>query len=95
MVRSGSEAASQAWNVVVDSGSVRAKHGGDLTGSNPIDRAKPGTKYHVVVSTGGISLGALPSTANVHHTMMFPALLRLALAVSAQIRRLYADAGRL
>ena len=93
MVRSGPEAASQAWDVVVDSCSVRAKHGGDLTGPNPTDRGKPGTKYHVIVSTDGIPLGALPSAANVHDTMMFPALLRLALAVAAQIRRLYADAG--
>ena len=60
---------------------------------NPTDRGKPGTKYHVVVSTDGIPLGALPSAANVHDTMMFPSLLRLAMAVCAQVRRLYADAG--
>ena len=60
---------------------------------NPTDRGKPGTKYHVVVSTDGLPLGALPSAANVHDTMMFPSLLRLAMAVCAQVRRLYADAG--
>src|SRR4051812_40662195 len=27
--------------------SVRAKHGGELTGPNPTDRGKAGTKYHV------------------------------------------------
>lgn len=41
MARSGPNAA--AWDVVVDSGSVRAKRGGELTGANPTDRGKLGT----------------------------------------------------
>src|SRR6476620_9975913 len=40
MVRSGPEAAAAAWDVIIDSCSVRAKHGGELTGPNPTDRAK-------------------------------------------------------
>jgi transposase len=91
MVRSGPEATS--WDVVVDSCSVRAKHGGELTGPNPTDRGKPGTKYHVVVSTDGIPLAAVPSAANVHDTRLFPHLLRLAQVVCAAIGRLYADAA--
>src|SRR3954453_12763902 len=79
MVRSGPEGA--PWDVVVDSCSVRAKHGGELTGPNPTDRGKAGTKYHVVVATDGIPLGAVPSAANVHDTRLFPHLLRLAQAV--------------
>src|SRR4051794_7306558 len=47
--RSGPEAAAAAWDVVIDSGSVRAKRGGELTGPNPTDRAKRGTQYHVIV----------------------------------------------
>ena len=43
MVRSGPEVA--AWNVVVDSCSVRAKRGGELTGRNLTDRGKRGTAY--------------------------------------------------
>src|SRR5215207_6159678 len=66
MARSGPEVAS--WEVVVDSCSVRAKHGGELTGPNPTDRGKIGTKYHVVVATDGLPLGAVPSAANVHDT---------------------------
>jgi Transposase DDE domain. len=93
MVRSGPEAAAQAWDVVVDSCSVRAKRGGALTGPNPTDRGKPGTKYHVVVSTDGLPLAAVPSAANVHDTKLFPDLLRLAMVVCASIARLYADAG--
>jgi transposase len=93
MARSGPEAAAAAWDVVVDSCSVRAKHGGELTGPNPTDRGKRGTQYHVVVATDGIPLAALPSAANVHDTMLFPSLLRRALVVCVAIARLYADAG--
>ncbi|WP_236025129.1 hypothetical protein [Arenibaculum pallidiluteum] len=49
MARSGPDAA--AWDVALDSSSVRAKRGGELTGPNPTDRCKAGTKFHVVVST--------------------------------------------
>jgi transposase len=91
MVRAGPEAA--PWDVVVDSCSVRAKRGGELTGPNPTDRGKPGTKYHVVVATDGLPLGAVPSAANVHDTRLFPHLLRLAQVVCAAIGRLYADAA--
>ena len=61
MVRAGPEPA--CWDVVVDSCSVRAKHGGELTGPNPTDRGKAGTKYHIVASTDGIPLAAVPSAA--------------------------------
>jgi transposase len=91
MVRAGPEATT--WDVVVDSCSVRAKRGGELTGPNPTDRGKAGTKYHVVVSTDGIPLAAVPSAANVHDTRLFPHLLCLAQVVCAAIGKLYADAG--
>ena len=90
MVRSGPEG---TWDVVVDSCSVRAKRGGELTGPDPTDRGKAGTKYHVVVSTDGIPPAAVPSAANVHGKRLFPHLLRLALAICAAIGRLYADAA--
>src|SRR3954454_11311178 len=91
MVRSGPDVA--AWDVVVDSCSVRAKRGGALTGRNPTDRGKLGTKYHVVVSSDGIPLGAVPSAANVHDTRLFRHLLHLAQIVGAAIAKLYADAA--
>jgi transposase len=91
MVRAGPEIT--PWSIVVDSCSVRAKHGGELTGPNPTDRGKLGTKYHVVVATDGLPLAAIPSAANVHDTRLFPHLLCLAQAVCAAIGRLYADAG--
>jgi transposase len=90
MVRAGPEV---VWDVVVDSCSVRAKRGGELTGPNPTDRGKAGTKVHVVASTDGIPLAAVPSAANAHDTRLFPHLLRLAQVVCAAIGRLYADAA--
>src|SRR3569832_2453066 len=71
MVRSGPEAAAAAWDVVIDSCSVRAKHGGELTGPNPTDRAKKNTKKQKHKTSDGIPLAALPSAANVHDTMLF------------------------
>ena len=93
MARSDPETAAREVDVIVDSCSVRAKHGGELTGPNPTDRGKPGTKYHVVVSSDGLPLGAIASAANVHDTRMFPEVLRLALVVGVRIARLLADAG--
>ena len=93
MVRFSPETAAKALDVVVDSCSVRAKHGGDLTGPNPTDRGKRGTKYHIVVSTEGWPLGAVASAANVNDTTLFPELLRLALVVGVAISRVVADAG--
>jgi hypothetical protein len=51
----------------------RAKRGGELTGPNPTDRDKRGTKYDLVVASEGIPFAALPSAAYVHDTMLFPA----------------------
>src|SRR5215208_5218789 len=92
MARSGPEVAS--WEeVVVDSCSVRAKRGGELTGPNPTDRGKAGTKYHLVVATDGIPLGVVPSAASVHDTRLSRHLLHLAQIVGAAIAKLYADAA--
>src|ERR1041385_5769844 len=93
MVRSGPEAAAAAWDVVIDSCSVRAKRGGELTGPNPTDRGKRGTKYHVLVASYGIPLAAIASAANGNGMMLFPALVRGAVVVRAAIARLYADAA--
>ena len=71
---------------------MRVKRGGALTGPNPTDRDKPGTKYHVV-ATDGLPLGAVPSAANVHDTHLFRHLLPLAQVACAAITRLDADAG--
>ncbi|HET6365313.1 MAG TPA: IS5 family transposase [Nitrospirota bacterium] len=92
-LRSGPAAAAEAIAIVVDSCSVRAKHGGDLVGPNPTDRGKPGTKYHVITLTDGTPLGAIASKANTNDTILLPHLLKLAQAVCASIAKLFADAG--
>jgi hypothetical protein len=50
----------------LDSASFPAKGGGELTGPNPTDRGKAGSKRHIMVDAGGIPLAVLPSVANVH-----------------------------
>jgi transposase len=50
---------------IIDSSSVRAAYGGEQTGPSPVDRAKPGTKHHVIVEGHGIPLAASVTGANV------------------------------
>jgi hypothetical protein len=47
-------------DLILDSCSARAKRGGDLTGPNPTDRAKRGTKYHVAVTGEGVPVACEP-----------------------------------
>ena len=69
----GDEAAIDWSRASVDSLSVRAKKGGDQTGPNPVDRGKPGSKYHLVVDRNGIPLAVRLSAANAHDsTLLLP-----------------------
>lgn len=53
------------WSrAVVDSSSVRALGGGEETGPNPTDRAKPGSKHHLVTDGNGVPLAAILTGAN-------------------------------
>ena len=49
--------------------------GGELTGPNPTDRGKPGTKYHLLTDRNGLPLHVLVSAANVHDSRLFEPLL--------------------
>jgi transposase len=63
------------WSrVSVDSASVRAVRG-DLTGANPVDRAKPGCKWHLAVERAGMILSLLLGPANQPNQELFAALL--------------------
>ena len=54
---------------------VPGQRGGELTGPNPTDRGKPGSKRHVLVDAGGIPLALALTPANVHDsTVLEPAL---------------------
>jgi transposase len=47
--------------------------GGEQTGPNPVDRGKPGSKYHLVVDGNGIPLAVRLSAANAHDaTQLLP-----------------------
>jgi len=53
------------WSrAVVDSCSVRAVCGGDLTGPNPTDRAKRGSKRHLICDGRGVPLAVRLTGAN-------------------------------
>src|SRR4051812_27202818 len=53
-------------DLILDSCSVRAKRAGDLTGPNPTDRAKRGTKYNVAVDGDGVPVACVATAANVN-----------------------------
>jgi hypothetical protein len=53
------------WSrAVADSCSVRAVCGGKLTGPNPSDRAKRGSKRHLICDAGGVPLAIRLTGAN-------------------------------
>jgi transposase len=80
-------------DLILDSCSVRAKRGGDLTGPNPTDRGKRGTKYHIAVDGGGVPVACVVTAANVNDTQVFERLFLAAFAVMARIRTVFADKG--
>jgi len=79
--------------LILDTCSARAKRGGDLTGPNPTDRAKSGTKYHVAVDGDGIPVACVATAANVNDTVVFERLFLAAFAVMARIETVFADKG--
>jgi transposase len=55
------------WSrALVDSSFVRAAYGGAATGPSPVDRAKPGSKHHVITDADGIPLASSVTAANVN-----------------------------
>jgi transposase len=80
-------------DLILDSCAVRAKRGGDLTGPNPTDRGKRGTKYHVAVTGNGLPVACAATAANVNDTVLFERLFLTAFAVLARIRTVFADKG--
>lgn len=81
-----------------DSSSIRAVGGGEATGPNPTDRARPGTKHHVLVDGRGIPLAVRITGANVPDVQQLLPLVVNVPAVGGKVghpksrpRRLYAD----
>ena len=79
--------------LLLDSCSVRAKRGGDLTGLNPTSRGKQGTQYHIAANGGGVPVACVATAANVNDTVLFERLFLAAFALMARIRTVFADKG--
>ena len=47
---------------------------GELTGANPVDRAKPGSKYHLVIDAGGLPLAVGLSAAHTQDSQLLEPL---------------------
>jgi transposase len=63
------------WSrALIDSSFVRAAYGGGATGPSPVDRAKPGTKHHVITDANGIPLACSVTAANVNDISEFAPL---------------------
>ena len=63
------------WSrALIDSSSVRAAYGGEATGPSPVDRAKPGSKHHVITDASGIPLTSSVTGANRHDVTEFAPL---------------------
>lgn len=80
-------------DLILDSCSVRAKRGGDLTGPTPTDRAMRGTKYHIAVDGDGVPVACATTGANVNDTLVFERLFLSAFGVMVRIRTVFADKG--
>ncbi len=80
-------------DLILDSCSVRAKRGGDVTGPNPTDRGKRGSKYHVAVDGDGVPVACAATAANTNDTLVFERLFLAAFAVVVRIRTVFADKG--
>ena len=65
VAHNGPEATDSDWSrAVVDSCSIRAVYGGDQAGPNPTDRAKHGSKRHVICDGRGVPLAVRLTGAN-------------------------------
>jgi transposase len=79
--------------LILDTCSLRAKRGGDLTGPNPTDRSKRGTKYHIATTGDGVPVACAATAANVNDTLVFERLFLAAFAVMARLQTVFADKG--
>jgi transposase len=84
----------------IDSSTVRAMRRGSKTGKNPTDRAKYGTKRHLLTDANGVILSASATSANRHDATQAKPLVknrsRVRVRNSTKIRKpksLYGDRG--
>jgi transposase len=59
------------WSrAAIDSVSVRGRREGELVGANPVDRGKPGSRFHLLIDAGGLPLAVGLSAANTHDSQL-------------------------
>jgi transposase len=80
-------------DLILDTCSVRAKRGGALTGPNPTDRGKRGSKYHIATDGDGVPVACAVTAANINDTLAFERLFLAAFAVMVRIRTVFPDKG--
>jgi transposase len=68
-------AAGSTWSGSVWTPSACGRSKGDLTGANPVDRGKAGSKLHLAGERGGLPLSVVLSAANTGDSTMFEAVL--------------------
>ena len=74
------------WSrALVDSSFVRAAYGGESTGPSPVDRAKPGSKHHVITDARGIPLASSVTAANVNDITQLAPLYNKIPAVAGKV----------
>jgi transposase len=76
-----------AWErSLIDSSFVRAAYGGQDTGPSPVDRAKPGSKHHVITDANGIPLASSVTAANVNDIGQLAPLVNQIPEVAGKVR---------
>ncbi|MER6691912.1 IS5 family transposase [Streptomyces minutiscleroticus] len=89
------------WSrAVIDGSHVRAMKGGPKTGPSPVDRARPGSKHHLITEAHGIPLAVSLTGGNRNDVTQLMPLLQAVPAVRGRRGRprrrpetLYADRG--
>ncbi|MCA2229972.1 IS5 family transposase [Nonomuraea aurantiaca] len=89
------------WSkAVIESSHVRALKGGPKTGPSPVDRAKPGSKRHVIAEAGGIPLAVSLTGGHRNDGTQLMPLIKAVPPVRGRVGRprkrpdcLYADRG--
>jgi transposase len=61
---------------IIDASTIRATHGGEKTGKNPTDRAKRGSKRHLLTDANGIVLNLMLTAANRNDVTQLKELVR-------------------
>ena len=76
------------WSrAIIDSSSVRAAYGGGSTGPSPVDRAKPGSKHHVITDANGVPLTSSVTAANRNDVSEMAPLVNSLPAVAGKVGR--------